>query len=144
MLQRWSCFDFAGGSRRDRHSHRHDDAESAGGVAADAGAEFVAQAKCAADFEGVGQVARVERDHRRVAVDFDGHLHGGGVAVGVAVGQGELAAFVPVETHRALVLPERTQPGDEAGFAIVRDDCELLRGRRDHLLVVRVGADEWF
>jgi len=30
--------------RRDRHPHRHEDAEAAGGVAADAGAEFVAQA----------------------------------------------------------------------------------------------------
>jgi len=35
--------------RRDRHPHRHDDTEATGGVAADARAEFVAQAEGAAD-----------------------------------------------------------------------------------------------
>lgn len=99
MLQRWSCLDFPGDPRRDCHPHRHDDAEAAGGVAADAGAEFVAKAEGGTDFQGVGQVARTEGDHWWVAVDLYGHLHGGGVTVGVAVAQGELAALVPVETH---------------------------------------------
>ena len=104
---------------REVHPHRHDDTEAAGGVAADARAEFVAQAEGAANFQSVCQVARVERDHRRVAVDFNRDLHGGGVAAGVAVGQRELAALVPVETHRALVFPERAQPGSPFGFVPV-------------------------
>jgi hypothetical protein len=33
MFQRRGGLDFAGGPRRDRHAHRHDDAEAAGGVA---------------------------------------------------------------------------------------------------------------
>ena len=113
-------------------------------MTADAGAELVAEAEGAADLQGVGQVARIERGHWRVAVDFDGHLHGGGVAVGVAVAQGELATLVPVEAHRALVLTKRAQPGDEPGFAVVWDDGELGRASRDHLPVVRVAADERF
>ena len=92
LASRWTGSRLRGSSRA-----WHDDAEASGGVAADAGAEFIAEAERAADFEGVGQVACVERDHGWVAVDFDGHLHGGGVAVGIAVDQGELTAFVPIQ-----------------------------------------------
>ena len=58
--------------------------------------------------------------------------------------QGELTAFVPVEAHRTLVFPERAQPGDEAGFAVVRDDGEFLSVGRDHLPVARVIAVQRF
>jgi hypothetical protein len=93
-------------ARWDLQPHRHDNAEPAGGVAANARAEFVAEAEGAADFQSVGQEARVERDHWWIAVGFDWHLHGGAVAVGVAMGQGELTTLVPIEPHRALVLSE--------------------------------------
>ncbi len=88
------------------HPHGHDNAEPTGGVTADARAELIAEAEGAADFQSVGQVARVESDHRRIAVGFDWHLHGGAVTVGVAVGQSELTTLVPIEPHRALVLSE--------------------------------------
>ena len=67
------------------------------------------------------------------------HRVGGGLC---AVGQGELAAFVPVEPHAGLVFAERAQPGDEAGFAVVWDDGHLSGIVRDDLLVARVVADE--
>jgi len=32
------------------------------------------------------------------------------------------------------------RPSDEPGFTVVRDDSHLIRGCRDHLLVVRIVA----
>jgi hypothetical protein len=58
---RVTCF-FAA-SRRDGHAHWHDDAEAACGVESDAGAEFVAEAECGTDFQGIAQVEGVERAH---------------------------------------------------------------------------------
>ena len=84
-------------ARWDLQPHRHDNAEPAGGVSADARAEFIAEAEGAADFQSVGQEARVERDHWWIAVGFDWHLHGGAVAVGVAVGQRELTTGTPAQ-----------------------------------------------
>ena len=69
-LFRWG-FSLGGGiGRRDGHPHWHDDAEAAGGVAADAWTHLVAQAEGGADFHGVRQIVRVEGDDRWVAVDL--------------------------------------------------------------------------
>ncbi len=75
-------------------------------------------------------------------MDLNRHMHDGRVAVGVTVAQGELAALVPVEAHRGLVFAERAQPGDQPGFAVVRNDCHLASIGWDDLLVVWVLADE--
>ena len=75
-------------------------------------------------------------------MDFDRDLHRGGVAVGVAVGQRELAALVPIEPDGGLVFSQRSQPGDEPGFAVVRDDGHLAGLCRNDLLVVRIVADQ--
>ena len=135
------------GACRNVQPHRHDDAEAAGGVTADAGAEFIAKAEGGADFQCVCQIACVERDHRGTPVDFHRHGDRGTVAVAVAVGQcepsgvGAGAGFQSSRTDsfESFVDPN-PQPGDHARAAVVRDDRDLPGMSRDDLPVVRVVA----
>ncbi len=110
-------------------------------MAADGWRHFITEAEGAADLQRSSEVARPEGNDRWLAMEFHWDMEDSGAPLAIAVKQGELTWLFPAQTDRGFPT-QGTQPGDDSGPTVVRDDCEFVCLSGNHRPVSGVVADD--
>lgn len=84
----------------------------------------------------------MECDGWKISLDRYADLHGGGVTLGITVGEAQLARCEPVELDGCFGIAHGSQPSNEPGELVRCDRGTLCRVLRNNLFVVGVGADD--
>ena len=84
----------------------------------------------------------MEGDDWQISLDRDGDLHGGGVTLGITVGEAQLTRCKPIELDGCFGIAHGSQPSDEPGELVRCDGGTLCCVLWNDLFVVGVGADD--